>query len=165
MVGYELVLFYKVDNCTFRKVHFFGEQANRMRYSKQGLHCHSSSPPSYSSLASHQPAVKKAIVRWSMTFSTRIPWKNMRFMIAMMITMTTPSPICQHEAQRWCWRSSSPPRNTRPTLPKNHFWIKILLQLMQTYPHDKGTWYRGENKDCGRDEHKEQRSEGINLIR
>ena len=85
-------------------------------------------------------------------------------MIAMMITMTIPSPICQHEAQQWCWRSSSPPRNTRPTLPKNH-WIKILLQLMQTYPHDKGTWYRGENKDCSRDEHKEQRSEGINLIR
>ena len=86
-------------------------------------------------------------------------------MIAMMITMTTPSPICQHEARRWCWRSSSPPHSTRPTLPKNHFWIKILLQLMQTYPHDQGTWYRGENKDCSRDEHKEQRSEGINLIR
>ena len=124
------------------KVHFLGEHAKRMTYSGQQIcfiaHKCNLRPESKLIL----PAVKKAIVKWSIIFRTSIPCKRLVEVISdcheyqsagifEQQTSILPFPTFLRVAPQWCWRSSCPLRRTRPALWR---WtnIKTLPKAQRT---------------------------------
>ena len=134
--------FYEINvlSLTLMKVHFLGEHAKRMTYSGQQIcfiaHKCNLRPESKLIL----PAVKKAIVKWSIIFRTSIPCKRLVEVISdrheyqsagifEQQTSILPFPTFPRVAPQWCWRSSCPLRRTRPALWRwtNIRWSEFSL--------------------------------------